>query len=118
MNVSEGKGRPARKAGKFTAICEPIIYKIWQPRRLTALWASTVCYRGTFTFTFHALDFNNQSQHYSSVQRVNVCISSLRFSYYAHRYTFSTREENVTCDQEIHGFRYSWLKLSMTASDQ
>jgi hypothetical protein len=29
-----GKGRPARKAEKIKAICEPIVYKIWEPRRL------------------------------------------------------------------------------------
>jgi hypothetical protein len=25
---------------------------MWEPRRLTALWASTACYRGSFTFLF------------------------------------------------------------------
>jgi hypothetical protein len=29
------KGRPARKAYNLTAICEPIVYKMWEPRRLT-----------------------------------------------------------------------------------
>jgi hypothetical protein len=35
------KGRPVRRADKFTAICEPNIYKMWERQRLTALWAST-----------------------------------------------------------------------------
>jgi hypothetical protein len=50
-----GKG-PARKADNLTAICEPIVEKMWEPRRLTTLWASTACYRDSFTFfrTFHA----------------------------------------------------------------
>jgi hypothetical protein len=39
-----GKGRPARGADNITAICEPIVYKMCEPRRLTSLWA--------FTFTF------------------------------------------------------------------
>jgi hypothetical protein len=26
---------------------------MWEPRRLTALWASTVCYRDSFTFTLY-----------------------------------------------------------------
>jgi hypothetical protein len=47
-NIPGGKGRPARKAD-LTAICEPIVYKIWEPRRLTTLWASTARYRDTFT---------------------------------------------------------------------
>jgi hypothetical protein len=48
-NLPGGKGRPARKAD-LTAICEPIVYEMWEPRRLTTLWASTACYRDTFTF--------------------------------------------------------------------
>jgi hypothetical protein len=49
-NLPGGKGRPAREAGSLTATCEPIILKIWEPRRLTTLWASTACYRDSFTF--------------------------------------------------------------------
>jgi hypothetical protein len=51
-NLSGGKWRPGRKADNLTAICEPIVYKMWDPRRLTTLWASTACYRDSFTFTF------------------------------------------------------------------
>jgi hypothetical protein len=52
-NLPESKGQPTRKADNLTAICEPIIYrKTWEPRRLTTLWASTVCYRDSFTFFF------------------------------------------------------------------
>jgi hypothetical protein len=40
-----GKGRPARKADNLTAICELTVYKLWEPRRLTTLWASTACYK-------------------------------------------------------------------------
>jgi hypothetical protein len=50
-NISWSKGRPARKADNLTAICEPTVYKMWEPQHLTALWASTACYRDTFTFT-------------------------------------------------------------------
>jgi hypothetical protein len=49
-NRPGGKWRPARKADNFTAICEPAVYKMWEPRRLTNLWASTACYRDSFTF--------------------------------------------------------------------
>jgi hypothetical protein len=44
------KGRPARTADNLTAICEPIVEKMWEPLRLTTLWASTACYRDSFTF--------------------------------------------------------------------
>jgi hypothetical protein len=49
-NLPGGKGRPVRKADNLTAICEPIVLKIWEPRRLTTLWASTECYTDSFTF--------------------------------------------------------------------
>jgi hypothetical protein len=39
-NVPGGKGRPAPEADSVTAIVE----KIWDPRRLTALWAFRACY--------------------------------------------------------------------------
>jgi hypothetical protein len=44
-NLPRGKGRPARKADNLTAICEPTVLKMWEPRRLTTLSASTACYR-------------------------------------------------------------------------
>jgi hypothetical protein len=48
-NLPRGKGRPARKADNLTAICELIVYKMWEPCRVTNLWASTACYRDSFT---------------------------------------------------------------------
>jgi hypothetical protein len=49
-NLPTGKGRPALKADNLTAIREPIVLKMWEPRRLITLWASTVSYRDSFTF--------------------------------------------------------------------
>jgi hypothetical protein len=51
-NIPGGKGRPARKADNLTAICEPTVYKMWEPQHLTTLWAFAACYRDSFTFTF------------------------------------------------------------------
>jgi hypothetical protein len=48
-NLPGGKGRPARKPDNLTAICEPIVYIMNVPRRLTTLWASMACYRDSFT---------------------------------------------------------------------
>jgi hypothetical protein len=48
-NLPVGKGRRERKADCFTAICEPIVWKMWEFRRLTTLWASTASYRDSFT---------------------------------------------------------------------
>jgi hypothetical protein len=46
------KGQPARKADNFTAICEPIVYKMWEPRRLTTLWAPRLVTGIALLFTF------------------------------------------------------------------
>jgi hypothetical protein len=51
-NLPGGKVRPARKADNLTAICEPIVLKMWEPQPLTALWAPTACDRDSFTFFF------------------------------------------------------------------
>jgi hypothetical protein len=48
-NLPGGKGRPGFKADNLTAICEPIVWKMWEPRRLTTLWASAACYKDSFT---------------------------------------------------------------------
>jgi hypothetical protein len=34
-NLRGGKRRPAREADNVTAICEPIVLKMWEPRRPT-----------------------------------------------------------------------------------
>jgi hypothetical protein len=39
--------RPARKANNLTAVCKPIVWKMWDPRHFTA---SATCYRGSFVF--------------------------------------------------------------------
>jgi hypothetical protein len=51
-NLPGGKGRPAHKADNLTAICELTLWKMWEPRRLTNLWAFRACYRDIFTFFF------------------------------------------------------------------
>jgi hypothetical protein len=38
-----GKRRSASKVDNLTAICEPIVWKMWEPRRLTTLWTFTAC---------------------------------------------------------------------------
>jgi hypothetical protein len=48
-NLPGGKGGPAREAD-LTAICDPTVLKMWEPRRLTILWALTACYKDTFTY--------------------------------------------------------------------
>jgi hypothetical protein len=57
-NLPGGKGHQVRRADTLTAICEQIVYKMWEPRRLTTLWTSTACYRvgmPLFCFAFYLL---------------------------------------------------------------
>jgi hypothetical protein len=49
-NLPGGKGWPTSGADNLTAICEPIAQKMWEPRRLTTLWAFTACNKDSFTF--------------------------------------------------------------------
>jgi hypothetical protein len=49
-NLPGGKGQLLPKADNLTAICEPIAYKMWGPRPLTTLWASTACYRDSLPY--------------------------------------------------------------------
>jgi hypothetical protein len=51
-NLPGDKGRPARKAENLAAICEPIVWKMWEPRCLTTLWAFTAFYRDSFIFIY------------------------------------------------------------------
>jgi hypothetical protein len=48
-NLPGGKARTARKADNLTVMYEQIVYKTWDPRRLTTLRAFTACYRDSFT---------------------------------------------------------------------
>jgi hypothetical protein len=50
-NLRVGIGRPAREADNLTVIYGPIVYKMWEPRRLTTLWDFTACYKDSFIFT-------------------------------------------------------------------
>jgi hypothetical protein len=47
-DITGGKEWPEREAN-FTATCEPIVWKMWVPRRLINLWVSTAYYRDSFT---------------------------------------------------------------------
>jgi hypothetical protein len=66
-NLPGGKGRPARKADNLTAICEPILEKMWESRPLTPLWAFMACYRDSFTFTFSCSDDFQETKKQNSV---------------------------------------------------
>jgi hypothetical protein len=55
-NFRGGKRWPARKADKRSAICEPIVWKLWEPLRVTNLWDPMVCYRARFMITNNSED--------------------------------------------------------------
>jgi hypothetical protein len=39
------RAQPANKADSLTAICELIVYTVWDPQHQTILFPSTVCYK-------------------------------------------------------------------------
>jgi hypothetical protein len=51
-NLPGGKGRPVPKADNLTVICEPIVKKMWEPRRVTTPGAFMACYLFFFLFSF------------------------------------------------------------------
>jgi hypothetical protein len=54
--------RPAPKADNLITICESIVLEMWEPRRLTNLWASTACCRvSVILFTIFSSSFSNIS---------------------------------------------------------
>jgi hypothetical protein len=57
-NLPGGKRRPASKADNLTAMWEPIVHKMWEPRRLTALRSSTSSYKDSFTLLYSFVDLH------------------------------------------------------------
>jgi hypothetical protein len=75
-NFPGGKTWSARKAGHLTSVCEPIVWKIWEPRRYTTLWASTACYSDSLAFLYisttqrdqqHAIRTLGVTSHYKTL---------------------------------------------------
>jgi hypothetical protein len=50
-NILRCRGQPACKSDNITAICELAVWKMWEPRRLRTLRASTACYMDSCVFT-------------------------------------------------------------------
>jgi hypothetical protein len=60
-NLPGGKRWPARKADNLIGICDPTVY-MWEPRRLTNLWAFTACYGDSFTYDLYARKYRSKSK--------------------------------------------------------
>jgi hypothetical protein len=50
MDIHRSKARSALKNDNLTAICEPIVYKMWDPRHLRILEDSMACYTDSLLF--------------------------------------------------------------------
>jgi hypothetical protein len=72
------KGRPARKVDNFTAISGPIVYKMWVPRRLTTLWASTASYRDSFTSLPYVVTASHWQFRVNFLTRTAVLLKNVR----------------------------------------
>jgi hypothetical protein len=71
-NLSGVKGQFTHKAVNLTAICQPIVYKMWEPQRLNNSTVSMACYRKSFIFTFVC---NAGAQPPSVTEAGDICIS-------------------------------------------
>jgi hypothetical protein len=74
-NLPGGKGRPVRKADNLTAICEPTVWEMWEPRRLTIPWTSATYYRDSYTFSItsqkpHRVYFTKTTSTVKAVQGI------------------------------------------------
>jgi hypothetical protein len=49
QETSWGEGQPMLMGNNLTAICEPIVEKMWELRHITTLLTFTDCYRNIFT---------------------------------------------------------------------
>jgi hypothetical protein len=70
---------PARKADNLTAISQPIVLKLWEPRLLATLWTSAACCRDNFTYfrLFKDAFFNSVDAESSDWVRVNNDLNRL-----------------------------------------
>jgi hypothetical protein len=48
------RARPEHRADDAAAICEPVVWTLWDPQHLTTLWTSTACYGLGVTFVYSA----------------------------------------------------------------
>jgi hypothetical protein len=88
-NLPGGKERPEHKAHNLTALCEPTVYKMWEPRCFTTLWASMAHYRNSFTFYFLYPSLLHPSCNEFKIHLCGKCRSSSTRSHPHDRHTFN-----------------------------
>jgi hypothetical protein len=82
------RAQPVRRADNLTAICEPIVQTLWDPRHLTTLYASMACYGNSLLSFFFLL-----YRHYAPEVHITSCTG-----------------------QEVNGFGvYWWLNWDWTS---
>jgi hypothetical protein len=94
-NLPRDKARPARKADNPTTFCEPIVYKMWGPRRLPTLWASTACYRANFIRFFYLYELSKPQQGIN-LERVKIILFLLFQKEHETFRRYCSRTQNVT----------------------
>jgi hypothetical protein len=92
-NLTGGKWLPVLKANNLTDICKPIVWTMWEPRRLTTPWGSMACYRDNSTFlTLYLVLFNKgMCRRYLVVLYKTLC----RYFPYFRPYSFQFRSDQL-----------------------
>jgi hypothetical protein len=85
-NLPWSKGRPARKAGNLTTICEPIVQKLCEPRLLPTLLASTACYRDNLPFL--PIIFITEEINWIFVRKIGILCNVISYVEYYDTYKF------------------------------
>jgi hypothetical protein len=92
---------------------------MWEPRRLTILWASTACYRGNFTLPFPELSTTYKSQrrwrlctYWCSVpSRPHQLRPLIRHSEARHRHAIrGTKRDGINCSNGAHSRHFLTTK--------
>jgi hypothetical protein len=63
------RARPVRKSD-VTAICEPIVYKMWDHQQLKTLQAFTAYYKDSVALFFYVSVLNNHHSCYSIIDNL------------------------------------------------
>jgi hypothetical protein len=90
-NLPGGKGWAACKAENLTPICELIVYKMWEPQRLTTIWASTVCYRDSFPLFSNHFSLNHFLQDLQEKENINTYLGNENYSHGSYAALYKTK---------------------------
>jgi hypothetical protein len=89
--------RPARRDAILTAICETIVWKMWDLPRLKTLWAPTAWYKDSFAFTVGNILEIYKIYVFTSVAMKNVVFGDIITQFVPHRRHITSPLQSPAC---------------------